>query len=217
MSAIDSVMLPSDLGPTRNPFNYERIELIDRDVSTAWLTQDEVQNQLNLFGDDSQAAYLGPLELAVRMAIEDYLGASFVSEAYRVYYSLNSLYGNPLALDIPSTLNGTPTITKVAYYASGMPPTETVLDPSVYFYDLSGNRVVISSMPDEINTSVTNPIWVEYTIGANPMAAYPVIKQAGLLLLTHLYNNRSQTTSKAQVVIPWGIDMLLRPYKPLIL
>lgn len=217
MSAIDSVMIPSSLGPTRNPFNYEVIEQIDRNVSTAWLTQTEIQNQLNLFGDNSQAAYLAPLELAVRMAIEDYLGVSFTTVSYRVYYALASLYGQPLALDVPSTTNGTPTITKVAYYASGMPPVETVIDPSQYFYDLTGNRVVINSMPDEMNTSVSNPIWIEYSLGANPMATYPVIKQAGLLLLTHLYNNRSQTTSKQQVTIPWGIDMLLRPYKPLVL
>lgn len=217
MSAIDSVMWPSSLGPTRNPFNYERIEQVGRDVTTRWLSLSSVANQLNLFEDDSQDDYLGSLELAVRMAIEDYLGVSLTTASYRVYYALGSLYGNPLALDVPSTVNSVPTITKVAYYASGMPPVETVLSPSVYFYDKSGNRVVVSSMPDEINTSVTNPIWLEYSLGANPLATYPVIKQAGLLLLTHLYNNRSDTTSKQQVVIPWGIDVLLRPYKPLVL
>lgn len=217
MSAIDTVMWPSSLGPTRNPFNYERIEQIARNVSTAWLTLGDIRQHLNLFDDTSQDTYLASLELAVRMAIEDYLGVSLTTASYRVYYALGSLYGNPLALDVPSTLNGTPTITKVAYYASGMPPVETVLDPSVYFYDLSGNRVVVSSMPDEINTSVTNPIWLEYTLGADAMATYPVIKQAALLLLTHLYNNRSETTAKGQVVIPWGIDVLLRSYKPLVL
>jgi hypothetical protein len=217
MSAIYSVMLPSSLGPTRNPFNYERIEQINRDVTTTWLTLAEMRDQVNLFDDTSQDTYLSDLGLAIRMAIEDYLGASFATVSYRVYYALESLYGNPLALDVPTTLNGTPTITKVAYYASGMPPVETVLDPSVYFYDLSGNRIVISSMPDEINTSVTNPIWIEYDLADDPVATYPVVRHAGKLLLTHLYNNRSLTTSKQQVVIPWGIDTLLRPYKPLIL
>ena len=61
---------------TRNPFNYEKIEQIGRDLTTNWLTLDEITNQLNLFGDESQDAYLEGLELAVRMHIEDYLGMS---------------------------------------------------------------------------------------------------------------------------------------------
>ena len=34
---------------TRNPFNYEKIEQINRDLTTNWLTLDEITNQLNLF------------------------------------------------------------------------------------------------------------------------------------------------------------------------
>jgi hypothetical protein len=49
------------------------------------------------------------------------------------------------------------------------------------------------------------------------MAKYPVIKQAGLLLLTHLYNNRSDTVTGSLNKIPYGIDALLRPYKPLVM
>ena len=217
MSAIDTVMQPSQLGPTRNPFNYERIEQISRNVATAWLTQTEIQNQLNLFGDSSQSDYLTPLELAVRMAIEDYLGVSFTSVSYRVYYSASSLYGIPVALDLPSQVNSEPSITKVAYYTGGTPATEVVLTASDWDYDPTGNRILLVTAPTEMNMYVTNPIFVEYTLGVNPMATYPVIKQAGLLLLTHLYNNRSETTAREQVKIPWGIDVLLRSYKPLVM
>jgi hypothetical protein len=49
------------------------------------------------------------------------------------------------------------------------------------------------------------------------LAAYPVIKQAGLLLLTHLYNNRSNSTEGMLRDIPFGVTALLRPYKPLVL
>ena len=63
----------------------------------------------------------------------------------------------------------------------------------------------------------TSPLIVEYTQNANFLQAYPVIKQAGLLLLTHLYNNRSETTSGGLQRIPIGIDALLRPYKPLVM
>jgi len=38
------------LGTSRNPFSYEKVEQIDRDLSTPWLTMEEVTQQLNLFG-----------------------------------------------------------------------------------------------------------------------------------------------------------------------
>jgi hypothetical protein len=44
-----------------------------------------------------------------------------------------------------------------------------------------------------------------------------VIKQAGLLLLTHLYNNRSNTTDIQLKDIPFGVSTLLRSYKPLVM
>jgi hypothetical protein len=44
-----------------------------------------------------------------------------------------------------------------------------------------------------------------------------VIKQAGLLLFTHLYNNRSNSTTEKIREIPFGVATLLRPYKPLVM
>jgi hypothetical protein len=44
-----------------------------------------------------------------------------------------------------------------------------------------------------------------------------VIQQAGLLLLTHLYNNRSNTFNGKLDEIPFGVAQLLRPYKPLVM
>jgi hypothetical protein len=44
-----------------------------------------------------------------------------------------------------------------------------------------------------------------------------VIKQAALLLYTHLYNNRSNTTAVNLRDIPFGFNQLLRPYKPLVM
>ena len=64
------------LGSVRNPYSYEKVEQVSRDIQTSWLTLDEITNQLNLFQDESQDGYLLNLELATRMAIEDYLGMS---------------------------------------------------------------------------------------------------------------------------------------------
>lgn len=207
--------------PSRNPFNYVKFEQIARDVTTAWLGLPLITNHLNLFDDTSQDGYLQSLELATRFAIEDYLGLSIFPVTYRVWYGAEGLVASPTSLDLPevsqnatSSLAGV-TISKVAYYNSSN--VLTVVSPSIYYYDASGNKVIVSSLPTDINSDMTAPIIVEYSTVANPLQTYPVIQQAALLLLTHLYNNRSETTSTVQKDIPFGVDVLLRPYKPLVM
>lgn len=78
---------------TRNPFNYVKVEQIDRDVVTNWLTLDEITNQINNWGDESQDDYLKSLELATRGAVEDYLGMSIFSISYRVWYGGSYMLG----------------------------------------------------------------------------------------------------------------------------
>lgn len=206
-------------GANRNPFNYDKFEQIDRDVVTPWLTLTEITNQLNLFSDESQDEYLSMLEVAVRMAIEDYLGMPVLPVTYRVYYGVSSLYGSPVALDLPeNSLNGL-TINSVKFYSDTTPPVLTTISSDSYFYDPTGSKVICSELPSNINTQMTSPVVVEYTVNASDLATYPVIKQAGLLLFTHLYNNRSATgdTPQAKAFIQYGIDTLLRPYKPLVM
>lgn len=207
--------------PTRNPFNYAKFEQISRDIQTNWLTLDEITNQLNLFGDESQDSYLEGLELAVRMAIEDFIGLSIFPTSYRVWYNSASLYGTPLTLDLPEVSQGQNcpgvTVSSVKYWTDDSPPQLITLSATTYYYDPSGNKIVLSNLPTNLNSSMTSPVYCEYTTAANPIAQYPVIKQAGLLLLTHLYNNRSDTTGPIQHNIPWGVQTLLRPYKPLVM
>jgi len=83
----------------------------------------------------------------------------------------------------------------------------------VYYNASSLYGVPLSSL----NVFMTSPVVCEYTVEASPLAAYPVIKQAGLLLLTHLYNNRSNSTEGMLRDIPFGVTALLRPYKPLVM
>ena len=211
-------------GGTRNPFNYDKFEQISRDLTTNWLTLDEITQQLNLFGDESQDAYLEGLELAVRMHIEDYLGMPIFPVSYRSYYGLGSLYANPVCLDLPEVSykdnfnTGGVVINSVKYYNNASPVVITTLASSAYVYDPTGNKVILpGGMPSDVNTVVTSPIVIEYTVNPNFLQAYPVIKQAALLLLTHLYNNRSETTLSKLQNIPYGVDALLRPYKPLVM
>ena len=222
--SVDSQLLGAPYGAaTRNPFNYVKFEQIDRDVVTPWLTLDEITNQINLFEDESQDGYLKALELAVRQAIEDYLGLSIFSVTYRVWYGAENLANSPVCLDLPEvSQNLYPDmagvqIDRVAYWNNSTPPVLTTVSPTQYYYDASGNKVIIQTLPTTLNSEMTAPIICEYTTAPNPIQTYPVIKQAGLLLFTHLYNNRSNTTDVQLKEIPFGVATLLRPYKPLVM
>ena len=217
---LDSYTNGPYLGTTRNPFSYEKVEQVSRDIATNWLTMDEITQQLNLFDDQSQDSYLQGLELAVRMAIEDYLGLTIFSTTWNVYYgAFNGMSGTQVCLDLPEITSGVGgvTINSVGYWDASSPPIFTKLAKTQYFYDVTGNKVICTGMPDEVNQVITNPIVVNYTTNASFYAQYPVIKQAGLLLLTHLYNNRSNTIQGALNEIPFGVAQLLRPYKPLVM
>ena len=222
--SVDSQLLGAPYGAaTRNPFNYVKFEQIGRDVDTPWLTLDEITNQINLFQDESQDGYLQALELAVRQAIEDYLGLSIFSVTYRVWYGAENLANSPVCLDLPEVsqnqypdMSGV-TVERVAYWDNSTPPVLNVIAANQYYYDASGNKVIIQSLPTSINSEMTAPIICEYTTAPNPLQTYPVIKQAGLLLFTHLYNNRSNTTDNQLKDIPFGVATLLRPYKPLVM
>ena len=222
--SVNSDLLGAPYGAsTRNPFSYVKTEQIDRDVVTPWLTLDEITNQINLFEDESQDGYLKALELAVRQAIEDYLGLSIFSVTYRVWYGAENLAASPVCLDLPEvSQNQYPdmagvTIERVAYWNNASPPVLTAVSSTEYFYDASGNKVIVQSLPTTINSQMTAPIICDYTTAPNPLQTYPVIKQAGLLLFTHLYNNRSNTTDVQLKNIPFGVATLLRPYKPLVM
>ena len=211
------------LGTSRNPFNYGKVEQVTRDITSEWLTLEEITQQLNLFDDESQDGYVRSVELATRMAIEDYLGMAIFPVTYKVYYgSFNGIGGTQIALDLPEvsqTSQNTTAITigSVEYYNGSSPPVLTTVDPSQYFYDPSGNKIIVTGLPNDVNTLISNPIVATYTCNTNPISAYPVIKQAGLMLLTHIYNNRSNTTTALLHDIPFGVATLLRPYKPLVM
>jgi hypothetical protein len=187
-------------------------------LQTQWLTLEEITQQLNLFADESQDNYLTSIELATRMAIEDYLGMSIFPTKYRIYYNNFGLYNTQVFLDLPEVSQGASgvTVNAVKYFAGSNTTPETIAS-SGYSYDATGNRIIVNAIPNDLNQIVANPIYAEYTSNANFLGNYPVIKQAGLLLLTHIYNNRSNTTEANLKSIPFGVDQLLRSYKPLVM
>lgn len=217
--AVENQTLAQFLANDRQPYNYSKVEQTDRDLTTSWLTLDEITNQINNWDDESQDSYLAGLELAVRMAIEDFLGMSVFPIQYRVYYPNFGIYNTALFLDLPEVTYSTKygngvVINKVEYYTG---PTPSILPPTDYYYDPTGNRVVINNIPQTLAQNIDNPVVVTYTANASFIAQYPVVKQAALLLFTHLYNNRSNTTEGVLHEIPFGVAQLLRPYKPLVM
>jgi hypothetical protein len=220
--AIENLTLAPYYSGTRNPFNYQKIEQVNRDVVTAWLTLEEMTQQLNLIDDESQDAYVNSLGLIVRFAIEDYLGLAIVDTQYRTYYGDPGLNGTAIYLDLPEASPGSAgvTIDEVAYWEGQNAATRSVMPSADYYYDSTGNRVVITTgMPSPLAQNIANPVEVLFTVEASNYSTYPSIKQAGLLLLTHYYNQRSEVSESAgkSAKIPFGIDVLLRPYKTLVM
>ena len=219
--AVENQTLAPFYSSQRNPYNYAKFEQVSRDIQTEWLTLDEITQQLNLFDDESQDSYLMNLELATRMAIEDFLGLAIYPTQYKVYYPNFGLYNTAVFLDLPEVSGPNQgasgvTINRVEYYGNSNTTPELIAATN-YSYDPTGNRVILNTIPNTLNQDVANPIVVTYTQNASFLAQYPVIKQAALLLLTHLYNNRSDTTENQLKQIPFGVQALLRPYKPLVM
>lgn len=221
--AVENQTLAPFYSNQRNPYNYAKIEQVNRDLMTEWLTLQEITDQINLFDDESQDRYLESLELAVRMAIEDYLGMAVFPTQYKVYYPNFGLYNTAVYLDLPevsASLQNQPgvVINKVECYTTSNTVPELVA-ANMYSYDPTGNRVILTALPNALNQQVANPVVVTYTQNRSPIANYPVVKQAALLLFTHLYNARSTVSDavglKSQ--IQFGVDTLLRPYKPLVM
>ena len=202
---------------SRNPFNYQKVVQSNRDIVSQWLTLDEITNQLNLFADESQDAYLESLELATRMAIEDYLGFPICNVTYEVGYMISGLMAAPVSLDFPEVSQSGVTINSVKYYNNLNPPVLTTITSSNYYFDPTGNKLVLFEVPNNINTYMTAPMLCQYTLQGSVIGQYPAVKQAGLMLLTHFYNNRSAISEAKQYQLPWAIDQLLRPYKTLVM
>jgi hypothetical protein len=97
------------------------------------------------------------------------------------------------------------------------PPVLTTIASSQYYYDPTGNKLVLFEVPNNVNTYMTAPMLCQYTLQGSVIGQYPVVKQAGLMLLTHFYNNRSAISEAKQYQLPWAIDQLLRPYRTLVM
>jgi uncharacterized phiE125 gp8 family phage protein len=202
------------LASNRQPFNFYSIRELERDLTTEWLDIDTIRSHLNLYGDTSQDDLIASYELATRQFIEDYLGKSIFTKSYQTNYGLNVFQDPYTALDLPNAYEAV-TVNLVQFYnQNGALQT---LPASSWTFDDVGQKVVIQSFGTSVDTTRTAPISVVFSVDANLVASYATVKQAGLLLLTHWYNNRSMTSELKFQQLPFAFDALLRPYKELIM
>lgn len=217
--ATDYISAVPNLTQNRAPYNFEKIEIVSRDYLTNWLEISTITDQLNLFDDQSQDVYLERLELAVRVAVEDYLGISIFPTTYKIYYGNPAITGIAAVLNLPEVTQGVTgiTVNSVGYWDGNVPSVFQTMLASTYQYDPTGNQIIVNSFPSNISTQIANPIVVQYTTASNPLINNPAVMQAALLLFTHWYNNRSNSTDVSLRDIPFGFTQLLMPYKPLVL
>ena len=202
------------LASNRQPFNWYSIKETQRDLANEWLPLTTIRAHLNLYGDTSQDTLLEQYELAARQYIEDYLGKSIFSKSYQANYGLIVFQDPITALDIPNAYDNV-SIDNVQFWdENGMQQTLTT---SQYLFDDVGAKVVIKSFGTTIDPNRTAPISVQFTVDANAIANYATVEQAGLLLITHFYNNRSMTGEKVMTQIPYGFETLLRPYREIVM
>ena len=202
------------LASNRQPFNWYSLRELERDLTTTWLDITIIRAHLNLYSDVSQDALLDEYELAARQYIEDYLGKSIFSKAYQTNYGLNVFQDPITALDLPNAYQEV-TINQVAFWDQN--GVQQIVPTANFTYDDIGSKVVIQSFGTSVDPNRTAPISVQFTVDVNPIATYATVRQAGLLLLTHFYNNRSMTGEKAMTQLPFAFDTLLRPYREIVL
>lgn len=198
------------------PYNWGRFEIVTRDTTTDWLDQTLVKQHLNLFDDTSLDDLIAQYELAARRHIETYLGKSIFGQVGRCWYDPSVAYTTSGYLDIPQPNGTVATTATVSYYSNAFPPVLTAVSSTNYFYDPTGSRVVLNG---SINASplVAYPIIADFTLPQDPIAAEPAVRQAALLLIRHLFDNRSEASEQVLKMNPMGFDSLLRTFKPLIM
>lgn len=217
--SVDPSQMPQYFANNRNPYNYARIERLATSQTTI-LTAEELRNQLNLFGDDSQDTAIAGYSIAATNYISEYLGVPLVPTVYNVWYPSLMAEQNYYFLDIPQLGVEVLSNTFNVYYYNSSNAQVSVASQYVTFDQAAQRLMVTSTAISTLSTSMPYPIRVTVTITDGMYAENELVKQAVKLLATHLYNNRSETNSgviNPSVRISLGIDALLRPFKPLVM
>ena len=176
--------------------------------ATEPLTYAEVKAFLRL-NDDSEQTFVTTLITIARQIVEGQTWRPLISQTWSLQFDKSEL-----TLFI-SNINKAPIISidTVSYY-----DTDNVLQtlsPTLYETDIYGNpaRFRLKSIPSVYDRM--GALIVNFVCGYTNAAAVPqAIKQAMLLIIGHLYENRQDVVTGTQVnEIPMASRYLLEPYR----
>lgn len=176
--------------------------------ATEPLTYAEVKAFLRL-NDDSEQTFVTTLITIARQIVEGQTWRPLISQSWALQFDKSELN-----LFI-SNINKAPIISidTVSYY-----DTDNVLQtlsPTLYETDIYGNpaRFRLKSIPSVYDRM--GALIVNFVCGYTNAAAVPqAIKQAMLLIIGHLYENRQDVVTGTQVnEIPMASRYLLEPYR----
>ena len=176
--------------------------------ATEPLTYAEVKAFLRL-NDDSEQTFVTTLITIARQIVEGQTWRPLISQSWALQFDASELN-----LFI-SNINKAPIISidSVTYY--DVNNSLQTLSPTLYETDIYGNpaRFRLKSIPSVYDRM--GALIVNFVCGYTNAAAVPqAIKQAMLLIIGHLYENRQDVVTGTQVnEIPMASRYLLEPYR----
>lgn len=186
-------------------------KVLDRPIPS-YLPVADARNQVNLFGDTSQDDYLEGLCGVAQEIVEDYIGQYLET----VSTQCNYLRFNQTGMAIPQ-----PNISNLVVKYWDEHDILQTLSPSVYLVDTTVNPILLrtrnaQAFPAALSAVRTAPVQITYDsilYGADQDMNVERIRQAMLLMVTHWYNNRSDTDMANRKEIPYGFLRLLNKYR----
>lgn len=169
----------------------------------------EAKNHLRV-DISSDNTLINSLIKAVRQFTESYLNKCLISQSWYQYHDFN--FPNYIEL----LKNPVQSITEITY-TDGAGATQ-ILDTSVYSFDKNRKPATIFRAYSKVWPTTrldNNVVRIEFVAGfgdAGSSVPEP-IRQAMLLLIGHLYENREDVSPLNMIKVPMGYEALLSPYR----
>lgn len=168
------------------------------------VTTEEAKTHLHVDGT-SEDEYIATLITAARQWVERYTSRGLITQTIKEYYDRFPPVGERLTL----TVGVVASVTTVKYYLS---TTLTDWTDINYIVDNTGDQANISEALNiiwPIPDYRANAVEIVYVVGSTAPDVPAAIKQAILLLVGSMYENREDTVRK----VPGTIEFLLNPYR----
>ncbi len=185
-------------------YNFERI-IRQTDPNIEPVTLAEAKAQLRFDGTEEDTLITSLISVA-RDYIEQFTGHYWASATFNVYFNTFPLTNNPMDIVIPD-IESVDTVT----YLDSDQATQTISSGTTLDSDRRQLRYNTSWPTDAISVKLTITAGIDN--GSSPAGLVPdAIKQAILLVITDLYNNRASLTTM-QTYKNHAVEALAYPYR----